>query len=52
MAKKAEKCVFLNSDLKPTEMLWHDPKRAVLTRQHRNIDKLLQICGEGWFKIR
>jgi hypothetical protein len=38
-------------DLYPIEMLWHDLKRAVQSRQPRNIDELKQICTEEWFKI-
>jgi len=40
-----EKCV------KPIEMLWHNPKSTVLTRQRTNIEELWPICGEGWSKI-
>lgn len=32
-------------------MLWHNLKRAVLSRKKRNIDKLKQICGKRWLKI-
>ena len=38
-------------DLNSIEMLWHDLKRAVQSRQLRNIDELKQIRREEWLKI-
>lgn len=32
-------------------MLWHNLKKAVLSWEPQNIDKLQQICGEGWSKF-
>lgn len=38
-------------DLNPIEMLWHDLKRAIHTRQPKNIAELKQFCEEEWSKI-
>ncbi len=39
------------SDLNPTEMLWHDLKKAVHARKPSNVAELQQFCQEEWAKI-
>ncbi|KAJ0041565.1 hypothetical protein NL108_013288 [Boleophthalmus pectinirostris] len=38
-------------DLNPNEMLRHDLKRAIHTRQPKNIAEVKQFCEEEWSKI-
>jgi hypothetical protein len=38
-------------DFNPIEMLWHDLKRAVHTRNSKNIAERKQFCKEEWSKI-
>lgn len=38
-------------DLNPIEMLWHDLKKAIHTRQPRNLAELKLFCQEEWSKI-
>jgi transposase len=38
-------------DLNPIEMLWHDLKRAIHTRNPKNIAELKQFCKVEWSKI-
>jgi hypothetical protein len=49
--KKIPVLTWQSLDLKPIEMLWHDLKRAVQSRQPRNTDELKQICREECNKI-
>ncbi len=39
------------SDLNPTEMLWHDLKKAVHAQKPSNVAELQQFCQEEWAKI-
>jgi len=54
--KNTENMFFPSPDLKPVQMLWHNLKKHVLSKQPRNIDKLKQIFegrdGPKLFKIR
>lgn len=54
--KRKENMFFPSPDLKPLQMLWHNLKKHVLSKQPRNIDKLKQIFvgrdGPKLFKIR
>ena len=38
-------------DLNPIEMQWHDLKRVVHPRLHKNIAELKQFCIEEWSEI-
>lgn len=48
--KREKKMFSWSPDLELIQMPWHNPKRAELSRQPRNIHKMKQICGERWPK--
>ena len=51
MVKKIKLRLPKSPDLNPIEMLWHDLKRAIHTRQPKIIAELKQFCEEEWSKI-
>ncbi len=38
-------------DLNPIEMLWHNLKQSIHTRNPSNVIELKQFCKEEWAKI-